>query len=203
MTNQSLLEPLIRRPVGAPPEELAQDIEAKPLSMPEFVTDVQPYLVNQGLTARWIFTDRRRYSQAKSQGFRNCTKSDLKPGFGTLSPFEEEGGTKFINGDLILMLIDRKRYLGALKHKHDVAFRLSEAATAKKVSAQVAKQEMGSLVNAVNQQRQAQGYGPVMSVFDPSKSDLEQTGVPASEVARLGHQAKPDMGKMADLKGGK
>lgn len=200
MTNQSILDAPQMRPVGAPAEELGEDIFAKPLTMPEFATNIQPFLVNQNLTARWIFTDRRRYSQAKAQGFRNCTRQDLKPTFGTLSPFEEEGGTKFINGDLILMLIDRKRYLGALRFKHDVAFRLSQAATAKKISADKAVQEMGGQVDAINRQRAMHGLPPLMSVFDPDKTDLQQTGIPAQEAARLGqHRGKADTGKMSDL----
>lgn len=199
MTNDSVLGPPPPRPRNAPPEELAEDIVAKPLSMPEFAANVQPYLVNQNLAARWIFTDRRRYSQARAQGFRNCTKQDLKPSFALLSPFEEEGGTKFINGDLILMLIDRKRYLGALKYKHDFAYRLSEAGTAKRVSAQRARQEMGAELERLNRQRAQSGYAPLMQVFDPDKTDLEQVGVPVGEVNRLGHQGRPDTGKVSDL----
>src|SRR5262249_44182204 len=144
-------------------------------------------------------TDRRRYSQAKAQGFRNATARDFKPGFSNLSPFSEEGGTKFINGDLILMLIDRKRYLAALRYKHDIAMRLSDAGTAKRVSAQKARAEMGAQLDTLNRQRAMNGLPPLMSVFDPDKNDLEQTGVPDKEVGRLGHQGKPDTGRMADL----
>jgi hypothetical protein len=203
MTNQSILEPLVRKDIKAPPDELAQDIEAKPLSMPEFTCDIQGYLVNQQLAARWIFTDRRRYAQAKAQGFRNCTKQDLKPGFATLNPFEEEGGTKYINGDLILMVIDRKRYLGALRYKHEVADALSNPAVQRTLSARKAVQDMGETVAAVNRQRMASGREPVMSVFTPGAADLSQTNLNAKEIGRIGSATGVDMftGKDAPKEG--
>jgi hypothetical protein len=199
MTSRSILEPVFRRDPKAPPEELGDDIEAKPLSMPEFTNDVQPFLVNQSLAARWIFTDRRRYAQAKAQGWRNCTRQDLKPGYAQLNPFEEEGGTKLINGDLILMLIDRKRYLGAKKYKHEMAARLANPGVARKVSAQKANAEMGPQVAAMNRQREMQGKAPLMEVYDPG-NDAAMVDVPQSEIGRLGqHRGKPDTGKLGDL----
>lgn len=200
MTNTSVLEPLERRDPKAPPEELAQDIEAKPLTLPEFANDVQPYLLNQGLAPRWIFTDRRRYAQAKAQGWRNCMRQDLKPGYARLNPFEEEGGTKFINGDLILMLIDRKRYLGALRYKHEMAARLAMPQVQRKVSQQIAQQELGSQVAAMNRTREVQGRDPLMQVYDPDAEAGRQVELPQTELGRLGqHKGKPDTGKMGDL----
>jgi uncharacterized protein (DUF952 family) len=171
--------------------------------MPEFACDIQGYLANQNLAARWIFTDRRRYAQAKAQGFRNCTKLDLKPGFATLNPFEEEGGTKYINGDLILMVIDRKRYLGALRYKHAVADALSNPAVQRTLSARKAVQDMGDTVAAVNRQRMASGQAPVMSVFTPGAADLQQANLDPKEVSRISGNFNPEMFTGKDVKEGK
>jgi len=177
-----------------------------PLTLPDFANDVRPFLVNPNLWPRWIFTDRRRFAQAKAQGWRVAQKRDLKPGYANLTPYEEEGGTKYINGDLILMLIDRKRYLGALRYKHQVAAALSDAAVQRRIAAGKAVNELGSTVAAVNQNRVAHGADPVMTVFAPGVSDLHDTvlgqpGVQAKEMGRLGNAAR-DMGTGADLAAG-
>jgi hypothetical protein len=205
MVNPVTLEPIEPRAPNAKPDELAEDIRALPLTLPDFANNIQPYLVNKELWPRWIFTDRRRYAQARAQGWRNCTKQDLKPGYATLTPYEEEGGTKYINGDLILMLIERKRYLGALRYKHQVASALSNAAVQRTLSAKRAVTDLGDEVAAVNRQRMSQGHDPVMSVFTPGAADLNKTvlgqpGVAQKEVSRLGHEGKPDMGSGLDAK---
>lgn len=203
MTNASLIPQLETAPPRNPRviEELGEDIVALPLGAPDFANDVKPYLVNPGLHPRWIFTDRRRFAQAVAQGWRVCKQTDLKPGYAKLTPFAEEGGTKYINGDLILMLINRQVYLGALKYKHQVAAALSDSAVQRTLSAQSAAASMPD-VAAVNQRRAAQGNDPVMTVFTPGAADLRDTvlGGPkgAAEVSRLGN-AKRDTGPMADL----
>lgn len=195
LTNQAAFEPPPLRPIKAPPDELAEDIIAAPLGQPDFATNIQPYLVNQSLAPRWIFTDRRRYAQAKAQGWRNCSKHDLKPSFATLSPFEEEGGTKYINGDLILMVIDRKRYLGALRRKHEQAQRLAKPAVQKALSVRSANQDLGEVVNAINRQRATMGQPPVMEAFNPyaDEADLDMDVVRAA--GRLGHEGGPEFVK--------
>lgn len=208
MTSSQTVPPLEQvqpRPLGAPAEELADDIVARPLTLPDFVTDIKPFLMNQNLEPRWIFTDRRRYAQAKAQGWRNACAKDFKPGFAGLTPYLEEGGTKVVNGDLILMLIDRKIYLGAKRYKHQVAAALADAAVQRTVSAKKAASDLGEQVAAVNRQRIAQGAQPVMSVFTPGAADLSKTPLGnasklAKEVGRLGHDGAPDTGTAADLK---
>lgn len=203
MTSASLippLEPPPQRDPRAPADELGADITARPLTLPDFANDIKPYLRNQNLWPRWIFTDKRRYAQAKAQGWRNAVQADFKPGYS--SPYVEEGGTKYINGDLILMLIDRKIYLGALKYKHQVAAALSDAAVQRRISAGKAVNELGSTVAAVNQRRAAEGADPVMTVFAPGVADLHSTvlgkpGVEAKELGRMG--GTRDMGSLADL----
>lgn len=183
MVNPIPLEPMVRRPVGAPPEELAADIVAAPLTGPDFANDIQSYLVNQSLSCRWIFTDRRRYAEAKSQGWRNATAQDLKPGFATLNPFSEEGGTKFINGDLILMVIEKRRYLGALRKKHDAAFQLATPALQKEMSRRMADNEL-----------RGAGATGKMSAFTPDQTPVAIPAEAASKINRLGHDGPPDMG---------
>lgn len=198
MTTASLVPPEPPRPrdprVAA---ELAEDIVARPMTMPDFI-DVP--LVNPNLAARWMFTDRRRFSQAKAQGWRVAKKTDVKAGF--LSPYEEEGGTKYINGDLILMVIDRKIYLGALKYKHQVAAAFADAAMQRRIAAGRAVNELGGTVAAVNAHRAAQGADPVMSVFTPGAADLDgvmaKPGVAGKELGRIGNAGR-DMGTLADL----
>lgn len=202
MTNESLIPPLEPTQVRGGhqrPLELDDDIVARPMTLPDFVNVP---LANPNLSARWIFTDRRRFAQAKAQGWRVAKTTDIKPGYASLSPFAEEGGTKFINGDLILMVTDRKIYLGALRYKHQVAAALSDAAVQRRLSAGQAVNEMGSTVAAVNQKRVAQGQDPVMSVFAPGVADLSDTilgqpGVASKEGARLG--GSRDTGTLADL----
>ena len=152
MTNQNILEQPPARDMKTPPDELAGDITALPLTLPDFANDIRPWLMNPQLYPRWIFTDRRRYQQARAQGYRNCTKHDLKPQFAALTPYEEDSGSKYVNGDLILMLIDRKRYLGALRHKHEMAERLAKPAMQRKLSVDRANADMGPLANALNRQ---------------------------------------------------
>jgi hypothetical protein len=203
MTNASLIPPEAppRNPF-TPAEELSEDITALQMGAPDFANDIKPFLRNPGLHPRWIFTDRRRFAQAKAQGWRVATKADLKLDYTKLSPFEEEGGTKYINGDLILMLIDRKIYLGALRYKHQVAAALSDAAVQRRISGARAANEMGSVVAAVNAKRAAQGADPIMTVFAPGAADFNDTilgkdGVAAKELGRMG--GARDTGSLADL----
>jgi hypothetical protein len=197
----------ITSPTGDPrlriADELAEDIVARPLTLPDFANDVKPFLVNPNLWPRWIFTDKRRYAQAKAQGWRNCVRADLKPGYANLSPYSEEGGTKYINGDLILMLIDRKIYLGALRYKHQVAAALSDVAVQRTVSAKQAAADLGDAAATLNQRRMAAGHDPLITTFVPGAADLKETvlgepGVASKELGRIG-QAGRDMGSMADL----
>lgn len=202
MTNASLipaLEPVQQRGGYQRSAELDDDITARPLQLPDFVNVP---LANPNLSARWIFTDRRRFAQAKAQGWRLAKRADIKPGYAALSPFEEEGGTKYINGDLVLMVIDRKIYLGALRYKHQVAAALSDAAVQRRISAGKAINDLGDTVAAVNRQRVAHGAEPVISVFTPGAADLGDTvlgqpGVASKEGARLG--GSRDTGTLASL----
>jgi len=204
MTNETLIPALedIQLPPGwMPAPELDESIEAKPMVLPDFV---HVPLANPTLSARWVFTDRRRFQQAKAQGWRVATKQDIKQGYANLSPFEEEGGTKFINGDLVLMVIKSSIYLGALKYKHQVAAALSDAAVQRRVSGARAAHQMGEQVAAVNRARMAKGADPVMTVFTPGAADLNETALAgaaaAKELGRIGAEGtKREIGTAVDL----
>lgn len=195
MTSASAIPPLEERRRMPLPPELGEDIVARPLIAPDFIMDIKKYMVNPNLWPRWIFTDRRRYSQALSQGWRPAKATDFKPGFAKLSPYSEEGGTKFINGDLILMLIDRRAYLGALRHNHDIAMGFTDANMAKRMSAKKAEDAMGPQVNALNKWLERQGKRPAMEVFDPHDEMADLKGAPDSRIG----EGPRDMGKLADL----
>lgn len=211
MTSASMIPPLEDMPVpqiGMPAAELGDDIVAKPLAAPDFAMDIKPFLNNSNLWPRWIFTDRRRYAQATAQGWRNCKMTDLKPGYAKISPYSCEGGTKYINGDLILMVIDRSRYLGALKYKHQVAANLSDAAVQRRISAQKGQSALGETVAAVNAALKAQGKRAAIETFDPSgevedmKGVMADSTIAAKELGRIGESGL-DMGPVSDLERGK
>lgn len=212
MTSASTIPPLGegwtvrgRQAIKGAPAELAEDIVARPLVLPDFMMDVRRHLVNPNLWPRWIFTDRRRYAQACAQGWRNAKQSDFKAGFMQLSPYSEEGGTKYVNGDLVLMLIDRRIYLGALRHKHEVAANFSDVSIAKRISAQKAQAGLGSEVNAYNKWMERQGKRPAMEVFDPVdevqdfKGVMSDPAVAAKEINRVGNETARDTGFLSDL----
>ena len=180
----------------APAPELAENITARPMSAPSF-TNITPSIMGRGLSFRWMFTDIRRQSQVRAQGWRNATSKDIEGG-GT-NPYSIEGGSKFVDGDLILMCIAKERYLGALRYKHDVAARLADAAVQKTVSAQRAAHDMGEQVAGANRRAMAKGGAPVMQVFTPGAADLSHMP-PASELSRLGnHVGGPDMATGQDV----
>jgi hypothetical protein len=99
------------------------------------------------------------------------------------------------------MVIDKRRYLGALKYKHQVAAALADPGIQRTLSARKAVQDMGDTVAAVNRQRVSVGQAPVMSVFTPGAADLSKTALNAKEINRMGAGA-PEM-FTGDLKEGK
>lgn len=182
------------------PEELRDDsLVAMPLVMPDFI---DPQLANPNLSKRWInfkAGEGLRYNQCLAQGWRNATQADLKPN--QLSPYKKEGGTKFINGDLILMVIDKRRYLGALKHRHQVAAALADAALLRAASGKRAANELAR-AGAYRQSNLNQRTGqPKVQVFAPDSVDLAGTPFEDSfkEAQRLGNDGPVDMGSGSDL----
>lgn len=104
------------------PSEQAQilsddQIVAKPLIDPDF-TNLKPK--NPNYCFRWvnhIAGGGSRFEKMKASGFRVASYSDVK---GEIpSHFKKDNA--IINGDLILTIIDRASYVGALKHNQQKA----------------------------------------------------------------------------------
>jgi len=172
-------------------EELDEDIVAKPLVTPDFANIKSK---NPNVSFRWIefkAQDGLRFSQAQAQGWQVATEQDIVLD-NVISPYRKDGGSKFINGDIILMKMDRRRYLGALKHKHNVAAALNDASVLRTVTA---KQTVAALESAGA--AKAENLGK-MSVFTPGAADLADTALGqtggAAEVGRLGGTGQVDIG---------
>ena len=188
MTSASIVpelpEPRVRRPIA---EELASDIQARPLVMPDFI-HIKPSATSRNLSFRWIFNDVRRVSQCKAQGWRVAKASDIEAG--QLSPYNKDGGQSFINGDLILMCIGRDLYLGALKYKHEVAAKYSDPGVINTISARQAATELGKAGaarlgnDALNQ--------PKMVAFTPDGTDIANLPNNA-EQTRIGHDGPAEI----------
>lgn len=162
--------------------ELSDSIVAKPLVMPDFI---HVKSANPNVSFRWInykAGDGLRYSQAQAQGWANATSKDVAPG--CLGSYIREGGTKIVNGDLILMKIDRARYLGALKYKHEVASRMSNPHVQLATAAQKAAAGMTVPQSAAGK----------LELFSPTGEDITNLSVAPGEISRLGNDGPRDMG---------
>lgn len=126
-------------------------IVARPLVDPDF-TNVQPR--SPGVRLRWVNrihgNEGRggRFEQAKASGFRPATVNDIKT---EISSHMKVNGS-IIYGDLILMVIDRKLYDGALKFNEQQA--RNRVATA---TMGVGKKELGNALNEVSGSREDKG----------------------------------------------
>lgn len=170
--------------------ELDEAIIARPLVLPDFAN---VKAISPEVSLRWIefkAQDGMRFSQAQAQGWQVATATDIVDG--AKSPYKQDGGSKLINGDLILMKMSRPKYLGALKYKHQIAAALNDPSILKTVSAQKATQ---ALANAGAARKDVQGK---ITVFTPGAADLTNTPLStpagANEVARLGNSGPPDVG---------
>lgn len=180
-----------QRPTQITADELDESIIAKPLVTPDFANIKSK---NPNVSFRWIefkAQDGLRFSQAQAQGWTVATEADIVVD-GVISPYRKDGGSKFINGDIILMKMDRGRYLGALKHKHQVAAALNDASVLRTVTA---KQTVSALENAGAAKGSNLGK---MTVFTPGAADLAQTPLGesggAAEVGRLGGTGSVEIG---------
>jgi hypothetical protein len=120
-----------------------ENIVAAPLIEPDFVQNVRPK--NPAIALRWILNrlDMRdggsnylRLEQAKSQGYAIATAADLVDGGPTA--YSRDNGTKFINGDLILMKIDARKYKGAILYREQQAVK-QMASVRQNAAAEVAR----------------------------------------------------------------
>jgi len=120
-------------PAGVPiPAD--EEIIARPLSNPDFTRLTKK---NKNVEFRWVnraAAAGQRYRQALAQGYVNATSADVD-----VPTVAFENGA-FINGDLILMKIDRKVYLGAIKFNEEEALRkVSPAGVEAKTKAELQK----------------------------------------------------------------
>jgi len=188
LTNPIPPDPNPRR-ITAP--ELDEDIKAIPLVAPDFTN---PEFKSPDIIGRWIefkARDGLRYQQALAQGYVPVTLQDLKDP-NSLKVYCREAGTKYINGDVILMKIDRRRYLGALRHRFLQSAALSDPAVAQAV----AKASAGG-------QLQQAGAGTKMSAFAPNAADLKDVGLDVSKVPGLGGTPGVEKGTGTDIRAGK
>jgi hypothetical protein len=174
--------------------ELGDDIVAAPLVMPDFI-NVPP--ARPDIAFRWInykAGDGLRFTQAQAQGWAVAQAIDVKGNY--LTPYKKEGGSKYINGDLILMKIDKKRYLGALKYKHQVAAALADDSILRTLSAKRAASDLA----AAGANRDY--FKGKITTFTPDAGDLSHTPLAdAKELSRLGNRGgmMPDMGSSTDI----
>ena len=122
-------------------------IVAAPLNSPDFVHLIP---ANPDVTFRWVLhtlykqdgsQNNIRFEKAKVEGYAIATQADIK---NPPMEYARDGGTKFINGDLILMKIDRRKYEGALLYKDQKAAKQMLAATGKSALRELNREAQGS-----------------------------------------------------------
>lgn len=105
-------------PVAQQPSVLSDaDIVAMPLVTPDF-TNIQP--ANPAMSLRLInrlALGGQRFEEAKIQGFITCKVTDIKAVPSTMTV--KDGCVTY--GDLVVMMMPREKYLGAIKHNNQRA----------------------------------------------------------------------------------
>ena len=158
------VQPVVAKTVAA----AIDDIVAAPLVSPNFTNGIKPK--NPDVSFRWILhtlykgdgtQSSLRFEQAKLQGFAVATESDLADP-SVLAPYRAENGTKYINGDLILMKIPRKKYEGALLYRDQKTAKQVLAATGKKSRADVEDIVRGTAASGK------------VAVYDPTQGELQE-----------------------------
>ena len=192
--NKATVNPIRTQALNQVPEhinapELAEDIKAIPLVSPDFTN---PKPKNPNVQLRWIefkAKDGFRFHQAQAQGFSVATLSDLAEPQ-KLAVYSREAGTKFINGDIILMKIDKARYLGALKYRFNQSAALSDP------SVQQAVAKASAQAGVAN----ARGK---MTAFAPDAADLKDVGIDLNKVPGLSGTPGVDAATGTDIRAGK
>jgi hypothetical protein len=188
------IPPEIGPPARFDAPELADDIVAQPLVSPDF-TNPQP--ANPNVVFRWIEFKARdgfRFQQCLAQGYAVAKITDIKDGE-RFRAYNRENGTKFINGDVILMKIDRGRYLGALKDRYMKTQAMTDPAVANAITSASASHEMRSAAGRVNAGK--------MTAFSPGAADLKDIGVDISKIPGLGGTPGVDKATGVDVRNNK
>jgi hypothetical protein len=107
-------------------QELYDSLVAEPLVLPNFINlqpsspDIKFRYVNFSVGEK---ESGIRYSQMRAAGYVNATLKDIKD-FEKFPPEYQQSDGSIRIGDVILMKVDRSKYIGALKWKDDQARRL-------------------------------------------------------------------------------
>lgn len=140
--------------------ETDDNIVAKPLQQPDFV-NLKPR--NPNIAFRWVNRAAgggQRLDQMTAMGFALAVPTDVV----NLPPSLFRDG-RIINGDLVLMKIDRKAYQGALKYNQQRA--LAQAGS-QKTNLEVGKKNLRETVGAMPPELQRK-----IAVFVPSQAETE------------------------------
>lgn len=118
------------------------DIVAKPLG--SGFRDIRP--ANPAMSLRWINRvagSGARFDQAKAEGYHVCHEGDISKETPPAAHWKKDGA--FIDGDLILMMMPKVDYIGAIKQNEQNAVRrLSHVNTL-----EFGKGKMGEALNEV------------------------------------------------------
>ena len=158
ITNKNL--PAGHHATAAPVSELDDSIVARPLMMPEFL-DLRPK--NPMHTIRGVNLNHdngNMYFRAKVAGFVDATPEDIvmRDGSPVLGNYVKDN--RVIYGDLIVMKIDRAKYLGALKYNaQEAQRRMSKTGIAQKGNKELFE-ALGSTMAPPEQKAKIQAFVP-------------------------------------------
>lgn len=138
-------------------------IVARPLELPNEL-DMKP--VDPAKSLRWVQRvagGGMRYEQCLAMGFSNAKIEDIQNKFLKDGASIKDGS--IIRGDLILMIIDRARYEGALLWNHQSAVRRVQRTALKNDAVRAGRTELNGLPNEVLKK---------INFYQPSAEDAEQ-----------------------------
>lgn len=149
------------------------ELDARPLTIPEF-TNIKPanpaiYLrfVNCAIATKEGQVSTLRFNQMVAAGFVVATINDVHPlDRPKIAGYVQDGGSKIINGDLILMKHSRKRINAAFRDNENKAQRLGSRAE----TVQRGKRYVSAEVSMKNPTSENAGK---ISVFSPSQEDID------------------------------
>jgi len=112
---------------------------------------------NKNVMFRWINRQAAagtRYRQALAQGYVNATEADVEV------PVVAFTNGAFLHGDLILMKMDRRQYLGAIKfNEEDAARKLTPAAIEAKTKATL-QESLGKVAGPADAKAKIRAFTP-------------------------------------------
>lgn len=142
-----------------------EGIEARPLQLPNFC-DLVP--TNSSIVIRWVNRvagnpSGQRYHQMVAVGFVPAEIGDAKMPNGSPIPEHLLQDGRIINGDVVLMKIDRRAYLGGIKYNNERAIKAATVHAAQKRETARVADETKAPPDILNK----------LQVFAPSQQDAE------------------------------